>query len=291
MNSVKLMAIAALVAVVGCGKNGGGEGAGQDSTAGRDLSLAPVDSSAQLNDAAAPAESTTASPEAPAPAPTPAPPAATPATPKPKPPATKPPASSPPEPAAVPASTPAAPPAPPAPATRSVDAGATMALTASAEFSSKTHKVGQTVTATVANDVTDGAGKVVVSAGATVTLVITELVVSENKSDSGKIALRATQVAFGGETYDVDGSTTKVDYALKGRGVQAGDAAKVGAGAVAGAVVGRVLSGKKKGAVVGGVIGAAAGTAAAANSADRDIVVAQGAKIVIKLKSALSVKA
>ncbi|MDX2057319.1 MAG: hypothetical protein SFV24_05920 [Gemmatimonadales bacterium] len=289
MSRVRLMAIAALVAVVGCGKNGGGDGAGQDSTAGRDLSLAPVDSSAQLNDAASPAESTTAAPEAPAPAPTPAPPAPTSTTPKPKPPANNPPVS--PPPASVPPSAPSQPPAPPAPTARSVDAGATMALTASAEFSSKTHKVGQTVTATVANDVTDEAGKVVVPAGATVTLVITELVVSENKSDSGKIALRATQVAFGGETYDVDGSTTKVDYALKGRGVQAGDAAKVGAGAVAGAVVGRVLSGKKKGAVVGGVIGAAAGTAAAANSADRDIVVAQGAKIVIKLKSALSVKA
>ncbi len=291
MSRVELLALVALMAVIGCGKNGGGDGAGQDSTGSRDLSLAPVDSSAQLNDVAAPAESTTtAAPEAPAPAPVPPPPPPVTTPPKTKPaaPSTPPPASTPTE--VPPASTPTSPPAPPAPATRSLGAGASMALTAAAEFSSKTHKVGQTVTATVASDVTDESGKVVVPAGATVTLVITELVVSENKSDSGKISLRATQVAFGGESYDVDGSTTAVDYALKGRGVQAGDAAKVGAGAVAGAVVGRVLAGKKKGAVVGGVIGAAAGTAAAANSADRDIVVAQGAKIVIKLKSALSIK-
>jgi hypothetical protein len=163
-------------------------------------------------------------------------------------------------------------------------------MTAATAFSTKTHKVGQTVTATVVGDVVDDRGKTVIPAGATVTLTITELVVSENKSDSGKVALRATQVAFGGQSYDLDGTTTQVQYELKGRGVQAGDAAKVGAGAVAGAVVGRVLSGKKKGAVVGGVIGAAAGTAAAANSADRDVVVLPGARIVIALKSLFSIK-
>ena len=166
-----------------------------------------------------------------------------------------------------------------------------MALTAAAEFGSKTHKVGETITATVANDVTDENGNVMVPAGAKVTLEITEMTVSENKSDSGKVGLRATQVAFGGETYPLAGASNQVEYSLKGRGVQAGDAAKVGVGAAAGAVVGRVLSGKKKGAVVGGVIGAAAGTAVAVNSADRDIVVAQGAKIVIKLTRALEIKA
>ncbi|MHB1328655.1 MAG: glycine zipper domain-containing protein [Gemmatimonadales bacterium] len=166
-----------------------------------------------------------------------------------------------------------------------------MALTSAVEFSTKTHKVGQTVTANVPNDVTDDAGRVVIPAGATVTLVISEMAVSENKSDSGKVSLRATQVAFGGETYDIDGVSTDVAYELKGRGVQAGDAAKVGAGAAAGAIVGRVIGGNKKGTIVGGVIGAAAGTAVAANSADRDVVVASGARIALRLRSAFEVKA
>jgi hypothetical protein len=175
--------------------------------------------------------------------------------------------------------------------TRSVEAGTSIALTAATEFSTKTHKVGQTVTATVASDIVNDKGKVVIPAGATVTLAIVELAVSENKGDSGKVALRATQVSFGGQSYDLDGSSTAVEHQLKGRGVKAGDAAKVGAGAVAGAVVGRILSGKKKGAVVGGVIGAAAGTAVAVKSADRDVVVSAGAKIVIALKSLFSIKA
>ncbi|MGE0443009.1 MAG: glycine zipper 2TM domain-containing protein [Gemmatimonadales bacterium] len=280
----RTLAAAALAGLLslGCGRKDGASG-GPDSLP-RDLSLAPVDSSAVLNDMPAPSDSNAA--EAPAPEPA-APPAAT--TPRPRPSPASPPS---PPPASEP-SKPAEPANPPASGSRthSVSAGTTMALTASAEFGTKTHKVGETVKATVAADVTDESGNVVVPAGATVTLVIAELVVSENSSDSGKIALQATQVAFGGETYDLRGNSTKIDYALKGRGVKAGDAAKVGAGAAAGAVIGRVLSGKKKGAVVGGVIGAAAGTAAAANTADRDIVVAQGARIVIRLGEALETKA
>lgn len=58
----------------------------------------------------------------------------------------------------------------------------------------------------------------------------------------------------------------------------------------AGAIVGRILGGKKKGTVVGGVIGAAAGTAVAVNSADRDVVVSVGSKIILKLKSLFEAK-
>jgi hypothetical protein len=50
-----------------------------------------------------------------------------------------------------------------------------------------------------------------------------------------------------------------VSHELRGRGVTAGEAEKVGVGAAAGAVVGRVITDKTKGAVVGGVAGAATG--------------------------------
>ena len=270
MRSKEIVGTALLVLIAACGR---GDRANQQEP-GRDLSLAPVDSTAVLDDA--PRPETPAETVTPAPAPAPSRPAA----PRPNPPA------------AQPAPAPAPTPAPPAaPATRSVASGTNVALTSAVEFSTKPQKVGQTVTANVPNDVTDDAGRVVIPAGATVTLVISELAVSENKSDSGKVSLRATQVAFGGETYDIDGVTTSVSYELKGRGVQAGDAAKVGAGAAAGAIVGRVVGGNKKGTVVGGVIGADAGTAVAVNSADRDVVVASGARISLRLRSTFEAKA
>lgn len=280
-----LLVAAAAVLLAGCGKKDGA-GAGVQDSASRDLSLAPVDSGAPLNDvaAAAPAESAfvTPPPVTPPPAPPSRPPIAAPSKP----------ASAPPS-APSPAPSPAPPPAPspaPAPATPALAAGTDLALSAAIEFSSKTHKVGQKVAATVSADVTDANGKVVIPAGATVTMTIAELVVSENKADQGTVVLEATSVSFGGASYDLDGVTTEVQHTLKGRGVQAGDAAKVGAGAAAGAVVGRILGGKKKGTVVGGVIGAAAGTAVAVNSADRDVVVSVGSKIVLKIGSLFEAK-
>jgi Glycine zipper 2TM domain len=268
MRVLRFMAPIAAALALACGKSNGSEVASQDSL-GRDLSLAPVDTSAALNDAPAAAPSTEATP-APAPSPTPARPA------------TRPSPAPPPAPSPAPAPAPAP---PPAAAHRSIDAGTSVTLAAIDSFTTQTHKQGETVTARVTQDVKDAQGRTVIPAGATVSLTIVQLVVSENKADSGKVELRATKVSFGGESHDLDGMSTQVGYELKGRGVQVGDAAKVGAGAVAGAVVGRVLSGKKKGAVIGGVIGAAAGTAAAINSADRDVVVAPGSKIVIKLSS------
>lgn len=289
MSGTRAIAIAAVMVVAAaCGKKDGAGAPAQD-TASRNLTLAPVDSSAALNDAPRPSDATQAEAPAPPPvaAPAPAPPPAAAVKPKPAPPAKPRTPASPP--AATPSPAPAPAPAPPpAPVKHEVAAGASITLSAATEFSTKTHKVGQTVKATVTNDVTDENGTVVVPAGSIVTLVITELVVSENKSDEGKVALKATDLAIGDEHVELDGVSTTVDHTLKGRGVQAGDAAKVGAGAAAGAILGRVLGGRKKGAVVGGVIGAAAGTAVAVNSADRDLIVAAGARIVIKLRTALS---
>ena len=269
-------ALIGLTASLGCGKNDGAGGAGQDSAL-RDLSLSPVDSTNPLNDV--PAESTAT----PSPVPTP-PPATVPPAPVTKPKPTPPrPAPSPP-PAAIPAPAPAPAPAPgPAPSL-TLGVGTSVGLTADAEFSTKTHKVGDQVTAAVTADITDDKGIVVIPAGATMTLSIVQLAVSENKDDQGKVELAASSVSWGGKTYDISGNSTDVERQLKGRGVKAGDAAKVGAGAAAGAIVGRVIGGKKKGAVVGGVIGAAAGTAVAVNSADRDLIVPVGARIVIALK-------
>ena len=281
MRSKSLLVVAAAVLLAACGKKDGAGAAVQDS-AGRDLSLAPVDTGAILNDV--PVASAESAAVAPAPVPPPPPATRRPA----KPPAAKP---TPSNPASPPTPTPA--PAPPPAAksvAKSVAAGTTVAMTSAVEFSTKTHKVGQTVTAIVSADVTDANGKVVIPAGATVTLVIAALAVSENKADEGKVVLKATGVSFGGASYGLDGGTTEVEHTLKGRGVQAGDAAKVGAGAAAGAILGRVLGGKKKGAIVGGVIGAAAGTAVAVNSADRDVIVSTGARIMLKLGSLFEIK-
>jgi len=198
---------------------------------------------------------------APAPAPAPAPPPA--ATPRPRP--TPPPATQP-------------PPAPP----RAV-VGTEIVSNSSVEITTRKNKAGETFTAKIAEPIMDG-GREVIPAGATVTFRIVASKEAENKNSEGQLAIEAVNIAFGDKTYPVNAEISDMQYQLKGRGVTAGDAGKVAAGAAIGAVVGQILTKKSSGTVVGGAVGAAAGTAIAIKSADKDIVIPAGSRIVMKLK-------
>jgi hypothetical protein len=130
---------------------------------------------------------------------------------------------------------------------------------------------------------------VVVPAGSVVKLTISEIEPAENKGQAdGKIVLMPSTIEVGGKSYTLNASIESVEHTLQGRGVTTGDAAKVGAGAAVGAIAGRVLSGNKKGAIIGGVVGAAVGTGVAMETADRDVVVPAGARIVLKLTETLT---
>jgi hypothetical protein len=178
---------------------------------------------------------------------------------------------------------------PTTPTGRSLAAGTTIQTNTTTQISSRNNKAGETLTATVAADITDSRGRVVIPAGSTVRMTISEIEPAENKGqETGKIVLMPSTIEVGGKSYTLNASIESVEHRLEGRGVTAGDAAKVGAGAAAGAIAGRVLSGNKKGAIIGGVVGAAVGTGVAMETADRDVVVPAGASIVLKLTEALT---
>ena len=167
---------------------------------------------------------------------------------------------------------------------RSLAAGTTITATTNSRISSATNKAGETLTATVASDVKDGSGRVVIPAGSTVHLRITALHESENKSDAtGTLALAVQSVEINGKSYPLDG-TVHVGRTLVGRKTNINDVAKVGAGAGVGAVAGRVLGGSK-GTVIGGVLGGAVGAQRAVETKDRDVVVASGSTARIELTS------
>jgi hypothetical protein len=255
-----MIAALTLMAVAACGGRDSGDTATADSLS-RDLQLAPVDSSAELNDR----------PTASAPTPAPRAPA------RPSRPATQP-------------TTPTASPTPPtasapaAPVARSLAAGTTLTANTTAEIRSHKNKVGDTVTATVAADVKDASGRVVIPAGSEVTLQVTAIKESENKSDkTGTLTLKPTKVSISGRSYPLAASIERVDTRLEGRGTNAGDIAKPAAGAAAGAVVGRVLGGSSKGAIIGGIIGGAVGAQRAVETKDRDVVLPQGTAVIISM--------
>ncbi len=250
------LAILTVLAVFGLSACQGGQDQSQatDSTA-RDLTLAPAESSATLQDVAD--------------RPT-VPPAATPRT---RPPAARPPAP------------------PPAPAKRTLSAGARFDVAATDTISSRTAKIGDAFTARVVEDVKNAAGQVVIPAGSTVDGKITDVKPAPNPQTPGTLTLSVASITVRGTSYPIEASVDSLETVHKGRGVTAGDAAKVGAGAAAGAILGRVIGGNKKGTIIGGVVGAAAGAGVASSTKDSDIVLPAGAHIIVRLTKELAVSA
>jgi hypothetical protein len=253
--AAKRLAILAVAVLVACGGESR-ESIAADSLS-RDLQLAPADSSATIGDypEAAPVKPVAAKPK-----------------PKPRPK---------PQPAAQPA---------PAPAPLVLASGTIIPTAADQEINSRTNKKGEVVTTTVSSDVTDSQGRVIIPAGSKVTMTITEIRESENKGDqTGKLTLTPTEVAIGGRSYPLMASAEALDRHLKDRKTNAGDVAKVGAGAAIGALAGRVIGGNTKGAVIGGVIGGAVGTQRAVETQDRDVVVPAGSRVQLTLQGGLTI--
>ncbi len=262
-----MIAALTLAAIAACGRGDRGQTATADSL-GRDLQLAPVDTTAELNDRP------TASTATPAPAPkTPANKPIRPTTSSPSSPAT---ASKP--------TTPAPAPSPTTSSAASLAAGTSLTAATTAEIRSNKNKVGDTVMAKIATDVKDNSGHVVIPAGSEVALKVTAIKESENKSDTtGTLTLQPTSVTINGQSYPIAARIDHVGSKLEGRKTGAGDIAKVGGGAAAGAILGRVIGGSAKGAIIGGVIGGAVGTQRAVETKDRDVVVPAGTSVTLVL--------
>lgn len=267
-----MLAALTLLAAAACGRGDKKDVASADSLS-RDLQLAPVDTTATLNDR--PSADTAAATPAPAPKATHKPAPKPTSKPAPKPSPTPAPAAT--QPIPTPAATPAA---------RSLAAGTSFSATTDGEVRSQKNKVGDEITATVGTDVKDASGHVVIPAGSKVTLQVTDIKVSENKSDTtGTLTLKPTTVSINGVSQTLPASISGVKTKLEGRSTNAGDIAKVGAGTAIGAVVGRVLGGSTKGAIIGGVIGGAVGTQRAIETKDRDVVLPTGTVVTLTLDS------
>jgi hypothetical protein len=146
-----------------------------------------------------------------------------------------------------------------------VPAGAKISVVTDQSVSSKTAKVGQTITGTVSQDVTSG-GKVVIPKGSAAKLTVSSVQASGRLSTPAKLYLRLRSVTVGGKTYTM--ATSSAGRTLGGKGKR--DAGFIGGGAAGGAVIG-ALAGGGKGAAIGAAAGAGAGTAGAAATGRKDI--------------------
>jgi len=150
-------------------------------------------------------------------------------------------------------------------ASGTIPVGAKIPVVIDQTVSSKTAKAGQTVTGTVAQDVTVG-GKVLIPKGSAAKLTVSSVQASGRLSTPAKLYLRLRTVTVGGKTYTF--ATNSVGRTEKGKGKR--DAGFIGGGAAGGAIIG-ALAGGGKGAAIGAAAGAGAGTAGAAATGKKDI--------------------
>ena len=165
-----------------------------------------------------------------------------------------------------------------------VAAGTSLLLHPDQRVCTNTHKVGDLVSATVAETVA-GSNGVSIPAGATVHMQITALKRSENIKDPIDMGFDVKSVVVDGRTYVVSATVTAETIERVRNEPTSKDVQKVVGGALIGAIAGRILGKSNQGAVVGGVAGAAAGGAVAATTANFEGCIAQGSNMTVKLNA------
>ena len=164
-----------------------------------------------------------------------------------------------------------------------VPVGAKITVVTDRSVSSKTAKIGQAITGSVAQDVTAG-GKVAIPKGSPVKLMVSSVQASGRLSTPAKLYLRLRTVTVGGKTYTI--ATSSAGRTLGGKGKR--DAGFIGGGAAGGAVIG-ALAGGGKGAAIGAAAGAGAGTAGAAATGKKDIEYPAETKLVFTTRAAMTI--
>lgn len=163
-----------------------------------------------------------------------------------------------------------------------LDAGTALNLRAVNGLTSRRDRDGARITATTAVATRDG-GLVVIPAGAEFIGHVVRIRPAETPKAKGVMVLDFDSLRFGGQTYPVATRMTSVATERVPRGVTAGEAGKVGAGAVIGGVAGRVIGGNRTGTAVGAAAGAAGGAVYANQTRDIDLRLPSGGAIGIVL--------
>ncbi|MCI0352147.1 MAG: hypothetical protein L0Z53_22230 [Acidobacteriales bacterium] len=165
-----------------------------------------------------------------------------------------------------------------------VPAGTVVAVRLGETIGTKTHKKGDSFTATVAQPVTID-GKVVIPKGAEATGTVTESIPLGKFKGGARLQIVLNHISVDGNEYQV--STAASTRTMKGKGKRT--ATMIGGGAGAGALIG-ALAGGGKGAAIGAAAGAGAGTAGAAFTGNKNIVLPAETLVNFRLLQPLEVK-
>ena len=167
---------------------------------------------------------------------------------------------------------------------QTVPANTPVYVTLNQTVNSKTAKVGQMLSGSVAQNVVVD-GKTVIPRGSKANVAVASVQASGRLSTPAKLYIRLDSVVVNGKT--IPAHTNLWGETEKSKGKR--DAIGIGGGAAAGAIIG-ALAGGGKGAAIGTVAGAGAGTAGAAATGKKDIEFPAETKIKFATKTAVTIK-
>ena len=167
-----------------------------------------------------------------------------------------------------------------------VPAGTRLPVVLDTPVASNTSRVEQSISGHVSRDVTIN-GTVVVPAGSQVLGVVTSARRSGKVKGRAYIGIRFTTLVPKGSS-----ERYRIETASIGRMAPAtkkNDAIKIGAPAAGGALIGALVGGKK-GALIGTGVGGGAGTAVVLTTRGKEVGIARGAALVVRLASPVALK-
>ncbi len=183
---------------------------------------------------------------------------------------------------------PAAPAPAPAPRTVSYTAatGGSIEVKLDQALDSATAVAGQTVSATLAMDLTDGAGNVVLPRGTRMTGTVTEAVSAKKVQKKSALAFQFTQAELPDGTRVAMAAGKRVE----GKGYTKKDGAIIGGSAAGGALLGQILGGDTEATAAGAVVGGAIGTGVAMSRKGEDVQIAAGTSLELTLERPVTVE-
>ena len=165
-----------------------------------------------------------------------------------------------------------------------IPAGTVLAVRLNTSVGSDTSRPEQRVDATLTRDVRVG-GLEALGSGAALRGIVTNAERSGRVKGRATVAYRFNQVTDSGQTYNI--STRTISH--EAPGTKKRDAATIGIPAAGGAIIGGIMGGKD-GAVKGGAIGGAAGGAAVLSTRGKEVRLAPGATVSVRLAAPLTVR-
>jgi hypothetical protein len=163
-----------------------------------------------------------------------------------------------------------------------VPVGTEFTVELDATLNAENSDVGDRFTATVKDDINDGA-TVIVPEGSKVTGRITGVDEADGVTDQAAVRVVFESINVNGVEHALAADITDVDVSLTDRRNVGDTIEKVGAGAAAGAVVGAIIGGSLKDILVGGALGAGAGTIISLGTGDQQNSLPAGSELDLRV--------